>query len=298
MNSRINEPYVAVILVNYKCADDTLRCIGSITEQTYKNYMVVVVDNDSEDRIQAALLETFPDVIFCKSEVNRGFAAGCNVGIREAQKHHVDYYLLINPDTVVDSSLLTELVNCAERDQNSGIVGAKIYFLNDPKRIWKASAQMNMILATDFGKGTEKLDRDEAGDIIECTHVTGCCHLIKKKVIETIGLLDETYFMYYEDTDFDFRARKAGFKILYCPSAVLWHDKKRREAKKPDYYFILSKSCAIFIRKNIPPVNRPFAIVYNLCYRLLEVLYHCKTLGFSGLWCVMRGFAAGLGARL
>jgi len=219
------KPRVFVIILNWNGKDYLNDCLPTISNQTYPNYKVVLVDNGSTDDSVEFVKKNYPHVAIIELDRNYGFSKGNNIGIEYALKKGADYVLLLNNDTVVKENFLEELVLVAENN-NAGICGPKIFFWNLNGRndiIWFAGGYANV----DKGKfyhyriGKPDIKKEE---ISEVDFISGCCMLIKKDVFKKIGLLDEVYSpVYCEDIDFCLRAKKAGFKILYNPKAVVWH---------------------------------------------------------------------------
>ncbi len=170
------------------------------------------------------LRNTFGDFIFLiKNGKNYGFTEGNNIGMRYAIKKGTDYILLLNNDTVVDPSFLSELVKAAESDLKIGIVGPKIYYYDNPKMIWFAGGKISMWRCNTWHTGKGEIDDGKYDSFQDVDYITGCALLVKKQVIENIGLLDTDYLSYYEDADWCVRAKRQGYEIMYAPKARLWH---------------------------------------------------------------------------
>ncbi|MDI6896786.1 glycosyltransferase family 2 protein, partial [Methanocella conradii] len=197
-----------------------------------------------------AISEAFPNVTLVENGKNLGFAAGNNVGIRLALKGAYDYVLLLNNDTVVDPCFLRAMVATADADPAIGIVGPKIYYYDDPKRIWFAGGHVNHWLGETSHVGQNELD-DGRYDVIKDTDfITGCALLIKRKALEEIGLLDERMGFYFEDNDLCARARKRGYRIVYVPEAKIWHKVASSAGKVNDLQlFYFTRNRLIFMRR-------------------------------------------------
>lgn len=257
----MSHPSVAIIIVNWNGAQDTVDCIDSLRKINPpaggQNYKIFLIDNGSSDdsfsRFQS-LYAGAKDIELIKVNENLGFSGGNNIGIKSALGARFDYILLLNNDTTVEPDFLNELVKVAEGDEKIGIVGPKIYYYNEPNRIWFGGGKFSW-----FGGG-KHLQYDEMDNHPDETeprktaYMTGCALLIKSNVIEKIGLLEESFFMYYEDTDWCLRARKDGYKILYAPSAKIYHKVSRSAAKLGNstifYYHIRN---ALLISKRQAP---------------------------------------------
>ena len=152
-----------------------------------------------------------------------GFAGGNNIGIQHALKRGSEFALLLNNDTTIDPDALGTLLRTMEENPEAGIVGGKIYYLDRPNVIWFAGGYFNANSGFGDHYGKSEEDHGQYNRVRECDFITGCCMLIRCEVCEKIGLLDDSYFLYYEDADFCTRARRAGYSVLYQPRAVIYH---------------------------------------------------------------------------
>ena len=146
-----------------------------------------------------------------------GFAEGNNIGIRYAlNKLDPDYIMLLNNDTVVDKEFLFEMLEVSESNNEIGIVGPKIYFYNEPNRIWFAKGKISWKFSRGLNIGYNEIDNKRQDDIAEVEYVSGCAFLIKEEVINSIGLLDKRFFLYFEEIDWTLRAAELGYKSVLC----------------------------------------------------------------------------------
>ncbi len=233
----MSNPKISIIVLNWNGWQDTLECIDSLAKIKYPNYEALIIDNgsgnDSVIRIKKHLAAgNFSNFKFLIFEKNFGFAGGNNKGIEQAIKGGADYVLLLNNDTSVDPFFLNKLAETAEKNKNIGIVGSKIYFYSEPNRIWFAGGKINRLktkgehlrlneMETSRIKNSGK--NPEIENSLPMDYITGCAMLIKKEVIEKIGVLSEDYFLYYEDTDYCLRARQAGWQCVLAPESHIWH---------------------------------------------------------------------------
>lgn len=217
-------PGVAIIVLTYNGVSDTLACLASLRRLDYPaaRVQVVVVDNASSDATVAEVRTHFPEVVVVENGANLGFAAGNNVGLRYALDNGFAYALVLNNDTELAPDTLQALVAAAEADPRAGAVGPLIYYHAAPARVWSAGG------AIDWRRGICRMEGeiDDVGQfaaIREVDFVTGCAMLIRRAALERAGLLDERFFMYFEETEWCVRAARAGFRILFVPQAKLWH---------------------------------------------------------------------------
>jgi GT2 family glycosyltransferase len=218
------QPRVAIVVLCYNGVEDTLACLASLEQISYPRecYQIIVLDNASHDGTPARVHEAFPEVVVIENGANLGFAAGNNVGLRYALKHGYDYALLLNNDTELATDFLSELVAATEADPQIGVAGPMIYYHAAPRRIWSAGGQIDWQrgLCTMAG---EEIDIGQYATPREVDFVTGCAMLISRRALAKVGLLDERFFMYFEESEWCVRATRAGFRIHFVPQAKIWH---------------------------------------------------------------------------
>jgi GT2 family glycosyltransferase len=215
-------PRVNVIVLHWKNYAQSKRCLESLRQATYPNLSVIVVDNGSGDGSGRRLQNEFSDYRYVFNERNLGFARGCNVGIREALKDAAcSYIVLLNNDAEVSAGFLEPAVQLAEADKSIGAISGKILLPTD-RRIWYAGGWISILRGqaiTPFGA----IDRGQYDQIEEVGFVTGALMLIRRRVLETVGLLAEEYFFGVEEWDFSLTVRRAGWKLFYVPEFLIFH---------------------------------------------------------------------------
>lgn len=158
-------------------------------------------------------------MIFIQTGYNGGFAFGNNVAIKYAlAKKDAECVLLLNNDTVVEKDFLNKLVEVSQADKKIGITGCKIYYYDNPSKIWFNGGKFN-----EWTGRAVHIQKEINKEVSECNFITGCCMLIKKEVLEKVGLLDESYFMYVEDLDYSYRVWKAKHKLYNVSNSEVWH---------------------------------------------------------------------------
>lgn len=273
-------PKVSIIILNWNGFTDTINCLDSLKKITYPNYNIILVDNGSEGNDVEVLREKYEDYIhIIENGKNLGFAEGNNVGIRYAlDKFNPDYILLLNNDTVVDSLFLNELIKAGGSEEDTGLLGPKIYTLGQNNKIQSMGAKIDLWTGRSFSLGRNKPDYLFSSKNNEVDYCSGACLLIKKIVINSIGLLNSEYFLYWEEIDFCFTAKKAGFKIKSIPSSIIWHKESGTASKTSglkEFYMIRNRF--IFMKKHASGLQFItfilwvflFALWYNLIFLLL-----------------------------
>jgi GT2 family glycosyltransferase len=218
------DPRVAVVVLNWNGRADTLDCLASLRSIDYRNFGVIVVDNGSSDGSVGAIRASHPWAEVIETGANLGFAGGNNVGIERALEQGADYLLLLNNDTIVDSGVLRALLGAAALHPAAGAFSPKIYFHADPGRIWYAGTRWDPGTARFVHVGWGRLDEgDEFRQMGETAYASGCALFAPASAFRQIGLLDEQFFLMFEETDWCFRARKAGRPSIFVPAARVWH---------------------------------------------------------------------------
>lgn len=250
---------LSIVIINYNQKNLTKVCLEGILKIAPKiNYEIIVVDNASTDGSQE-VIENFKFQIsnfkFVLNDQNKGFAAGCNSGIRKSSGK---YILILNPDVVVLEGSIEKLYEFMEENKEVGIVGPKL--LNPDKttqlscyrypawyipilrrtflgRLNWAKKKLAHYLMTDF-------DHQEAKEV---DWLLGACLMIRKEMLEKIGLFDERFFLYFEDIDLCRRAKINGWQVYYLPSSEMFHYYQRTSARQEGIFSLFSKTTWIHI---------------------------------------------------
>lgn len=230
---------VFLVILSYKGHKDTHELLNSLQKVKTDGFLmnVVVVDNCPSDQIKIDLKE-FKDlnlhVIY--NEKNLGFSGGNNVGIKYSVKNNADYIVVQNNDTLVDPEYIKELIKSVESNDQIGAVVPKIYFAKGyefhkdrykdedlGKVIWYGGGYIDWKNVLGNHKGVDEVDKGQYDKEEETELATGCCILIKRKIIDEVLGYDDRYFLYYEDADLSQRIQGVGYKLFYAPKAVIWH---------------------------------------------------------------------------
>jgi GT2 family glycosyltransferase len=182
-----------------------------------------MVDNGSSDGSADLLAARFPDLLLLRSERNLGFAAGVNLGLRAALERGCAYVLLANNDTWVAPTLVPLLVAALNADPTAGMAGPLICYADAPDLVWYMADMGRRWLPVPRRVGSGLPAASIAPDPAPVDYLSGCGLLVRRAVFEQVGLLDERFFMYFEDADFCRRVRGAGFRLWVVPRARMWH---------------------------------------------------------------------------
>jgi GT2 family glycosyltransferase len=180
------------------------------------------VDNASADGSFEGARKKFPQAFFVKNSKNIGFAAGNNIGIRLSLQKGAEYVLLLNNDTLVKPDFLGKLIDVFKKTPRAGIASPII--LDKKGKVWFSGGRIDWLRMR-----TVHLGKVFSKNPYHSQFITGCAICVKKEVFRKIGLLDEDFFLYYEDADFSLRARKTGFENIVVPSSRITHLERSRE---------------------------------------------------------------------
>lgn len=253
----INEK-VSIVILNYKVRSQAIECIQSVQKSSYKNIEIIVVDNNSEDSLQEGV-KKMKGVHFIQSLSNLGYTGGNNLGIEYALGNNSQYIFILNPDTLIDELCIENLLAGAKKF-NAQIVGPKIYFKNTNK-IWFAGGLFDTKNVLGSHIGVDEEDVGQYDKEIETDYVTGGAMFVESLVFKEIGLFDDNYFLYYEDSDFCLRAKKKGYKMMYLPKAVVHHANAQSTglgSPLQDYYITRNR---MILAKKFLPVRTQFALI-------------------------------------
>jgi len=219
-------PLVIIIVINWNSPSYTIRCIQSLQKLEYDNYHVLVIDNGSSDdslNIIAKAINDLDKFKVFETGDNLGFSGGVNYGITRALDMQAEYIWLLNNDTEVDTNCLGSLVKAMRENTDVAIAGSKILLSDERNTIWHAGATINKNGQPEhFGMGANIDDLTYSTNRL-VDYVTGSSLLISRNSLETIGIMDDRFYLYYEEADLCYRARQKGFKIMYVAHSQLWH---------------------------------------------------------------------------
>ncbi len=265
-------PSVYIVLLNWNGFEHTSACLASLKKAMYPNQHIIVVDNGSRDKSVEQLRKLVgndPTTTLLENTENLGFARGCNVGLQYALKNGCDYALLLNNDAEVALGFLEVAVLAAESDPAIGLVGGKIY-LPDRQRLWYAGGQINFVRGDVVIRGFRMIDQGQFDRPGETGFVTGAMMLIRRAVMEQVGLLPEEYFFGQEEWDYSVQVARAGYKLYYEPRSIAYHrsDGSHRNSD-PKYVYNGYRNKLIFQQKYLPRGLWPVYLSALRTYRRL-----------------------------
>lgn len=315
-----DQPEVYICVLNWNGWQDTVECLQSIFANSYTNYRVVVIDNDSQDHSVREIKQWFIDtygtrntterqkcnnltfiteydkataekggndkiekelslypsekvLVLIQSGANWGFAGGNNIGIKYALQKKADYVWLLNNDAVMDRNALKEMIEITTRNQQLGMIGSKLLDYDNPAILEAAGGGKNIhtfLLGIEGGKRSTDKKSEQYSD--ELGYIFGASLLVKTEAIKAVGLMDENYFFFSEEIDWNIRMKKAGWELAYCPNSVVYHrGSKSIQKTSPmrDYYFVRN---LLFLLKKFYPYWLPIAFLRTILRLIKRML--------------------------
>ena len=234
MTSYDQNPLVSIIILNYNAGKLLEECINSIYKTNYKNYEIILVDNDSKDNSHIICKKFFPTVNLIENKENLGYCEGNNVGIRNSNG---DFIIILNPDTIVDPEWINELL-LGYQKFGEGIYQPKFLTINDESIIQSTG---NMIQLFGFGYSRNKGDKDkkQSNDIEMINYASGTCLFTSKQILDQLDLFDSFLFAYHDDLDLCWRASMQGIQSFYVPTSIVFHPLEGFSFKWSNFKFFL-----------------------------------------------------------
>jgi GT2 family glycosyltransferase len=247
------DPYIVSVILNTNRRDDTLACLESLTKSCYQNHSAIVLDNHSTDGSEEAIRARFPEVEVVAIGENLGYAGNNNVGIKLALEKGADWVYVLNEDTVMDKECLPLLVAAVQSDPQIGIAGPMVYHYDEQDIIQSAGGMLGPYWQS-IHLSKDELDQGQWKDPHLVEWISGCAILVKREVIEQVGMLDERFFYYWEETEWCLRTMKAGWRILHVPASRLWHKGVQRNYQpKPSLMYYGTRNRLLMLSKHHAP---------------------------------------------
>ena len=293
------EPLVWIVIPTRNRSADLIDCINSVKKQVYLNRKIVVVDNNSEDDTLERLHTLHPNIDILCLEKNYGASYATNRGFEFAINHKAEYVLRLDSDTILDEKYLTILMEVMLNMPDTAIVSGTIFYYSEPERIWFTGAKLTKWDLNAKFMNTNESDNELSNQHYEVDLLPSTGMLISRETIEQLNGFDEDYLVYYEDFDFCLRTKKNGKKIIYVPSARMWH--KIFSNKKTVWTaFNWNKSKMIYYRKHAKnTIHLGFLVLFAISYAFFRACFPKEDRGNRGpLIPTLNGLAKGLFIKL
>jgi hypothetical protein len=288
----MSSPAVCIAITVWNQVDFTMRCLASVSALDYPEFDVLLVNNGSTDDTVARVRQQFPQVTIIDLPQNYGPTVGFNTGLRHGLEQGYPFVFLLNNDTTLAPDCLRRLIAAFDAGADVGMVMPKIFYAADPQRIWSVGGRRNRLTLEVSRPGQDALDGprwQEAGDLDD---VPGCAVVYRRELLADVGLLDEAYYLYYEDTDFALRVRRAGWRIRLAPDAHLWHAVSASSggSHAPRERYWMARSSVLFFRRHA----RGWRLLFVLPWRFASALRWSVRLLRAGQREALRAYWRGL----
>lgn len=325
-------PKVTIIILNWKGWIDTIECLESLLQINYPDYNVIILDNNSHDNsikkikeylegyitVKSSFFEyikgnkplkyseftkeeaekrnmnlddlNLSKVVIIKNDKNYGFAEGNNIGIRFAlDKLNSDYVMLLNNDTVVNANFLDILIKSIENNNEIGVIGPQINYYDDKDKIQTLGWDLN------WNKGKGYPTKESPVDLIEVDFIGGCSILFKNELIKEIGYWNSEYFAYWEDIEFCYRVKKAGYSIICNIHSKIWHKGSVSTSKITGLgIYYVTRNRFWFMKKYATKKQYIIFSLYFIFYEFwISMAYYVITNNLRELSCYYNGFKKG-----
>jgi len=229
-----SQPLVSIIILNYNAGNLLLHCVESVLQTNYKNYEIIVVDNASTDNSQNECKEKFTTIQLIQNQKNLGYCEGNNIGINDAKG---EFVVILNPDTVVESNWLKELVN-GYQNLGEGIYQPR-FLTTDNHKILQGTGNMINLFGFGFARNKGDLDEGQFTKPERIGYASGTCLFTSKKIMNRLEMFDSFLFAYHDDLDLCWRAALENIKSYYIPSSIVYHPREGYTFKWNSFKFYL-----------------------------------------------------------
>lgn len=247
-----NTQLVAIIILNWNNARDTVSCLDSLAQLDYPDPWIIVVDNGSSDDSVARIRAAYPSVTLIETGVNLGYAGGNNVGVKHALSAGANYVCILNNDVVVESGFLAPMLAAMDADDQAGVATPLIEDMHDPGVAWTLGAMIDWRNGSVQRLHTERSTAELKNLLpFQVNVAPGSAMLVNHVVFERVGLMDDKYFLYFEEVDWCIEVQKAGYKIVAVPEACVMHRVSAalgQSSPVTDYY--MTRNQVHFIRRH------------------------------------------------
>lgn len=250
----MSQPLIITLVLNYNRRQDTLECLASLEQNTYKNHKIIVLDNSSTDGSVEAIKAAFPAVEVMVLTENGGYAGNNNVGIKVAMDQGADWVFVLNEDTILATDCLARLIEVGESDPSIGIVGPMVYHHDEPNVIQSAGGKIGPYWES-LHLAQNEPDQGQFNQPHLVDWISGCGIMVRRAVIDQVGMIDERYFYYWEETEWCLRAGRAGWRIMHVPQAKMWHKGVQRDYRpKPAVTYYGTRNRLLTLAKHHAPL--------------------------------------------
>lgn len=275
-------PLITIITINFNNVSVTLDLLLSIRECNYDNLEVIVVDNGSDLNPIEMIQRNFPEVVAIRSNINLGFSGGNNLGLKSANG---EFIFFVNNDTLFEENVIKELIKPFFENQDIGVISPKVIYYQTPNIIQYAGATMiNSLTGRNKIIGQGENDNKELykSDYTHFAH--GAAMIIRKSLIESVGVFPEIFFLYYEELDYSIRIRRAGYKIYFNSKAVIYHRVSHTVGEdSPLKVYYMTRNRIMFMQRNFSKIQFTIFLLFFIIFTVPKNSFKYLTSGRKDL---------------
>lgn len=258
-------PLVSIVTINYNNVKVTIDLLISIEECNYKNLQVILVDNGSDEDPSEIISNKFPKVEVIRSDSNLGFSSGNNLGSKQAKG---DFIFFVNNDTLFAENIIEELIRPFFTISKLAIVSPKVIYYNSPNIIqYAGSSEISSYTGRNKVLGQGQVDNDQLFKSGFTFFAHGAAMIVRKDVLDKIGGFPDIFFLYYEEMDYSYKIRKAGFNIFYNNSAVIYHRVSYTVGEdSPLKTYYMTRNRILFMQRNFSSVQFSIFLIFFIFF--------------------------------
>lgn len=269
----VMSPKVFIVILNFNSFEDTEECLISLEKLDYNNYEIIIIDNSSNDNSYDKLKKRFVKYNIIKSNENLGYANGNNIGIKYALENKADYICVLNNDVIVEDDFLDKIIKVMEDDKDIGLAGPCICKYHDKNIIQAMGANINLYNGLTQGKYKNYKYNDIPQKDIQVDYLGGACFVCRREVFEKIGFIPENYFLFFEETEFCYKASKRGYKLICVYESKIYHKGSSTISKYSGLsYYFLNRNRVIFIRRNANFLEKCIFSIYIFIEAIARII--------------------------
>jgi len=264
--NKYNRIKVSIIILNWNGEKLLQECLDSVYKNNLQNTEIILVDNASTDNSIGLVKQNFPEIKIIRNKKNYGYAKGNNIGIKNARGK---YIVILNNDVIVEEDWLEKLVNAADTNDSTGIFGSRQMFYHNRDKVDSIGGFLKKDGPHNINNSTPWTNPDKNREVFS---VAGAAMLLKRKMLQEVGLFDPMYFLYYEDFDLCWRARLLGWKCYYVSSAVIYHHRGASTSRTGKHMFYGERNRWWTLIKNFSTKSLIKFLPYILYRQILVLL--------------------------
>ncbi len=284
---RDTKPKGSVIVVNFNGMPYLETCLRSVLNQSYLDFEVILVDNNSSDGSLAYARERFPDLLIVANEKNLGYAAGINSGIAHAKGK---YLAPLNVDTEVEQNWLAPMVEFLDANPEAGAVTPKSLLYRNRNKVGVMGLDVH-ITGLGFVRGLNKQDSSLSQEPFPVAAVSGCSFLVRREIVERMGGLNEDNFMYYDDVDLSWMVNLMGYEIYCIPRSIVYHEYELKMSPQKMFWLEYGRLSSLLCYLKPPTL---IVLLPALVFTEALIMGYCLVRGPRHIWAKIRAEAAAL----